>query len=57
MIGVGTYNHLLPGAAPKGPWDGFVEYVLPSGLYQGFLALVFLATVRRLLFRLGDKDR
>jgi ubiquinone biosynthesis protein len=57
LIGVGTYNHLVPGAAPKGPWDGFVEYVLPSGIYQGFLALVFLATVRRLLFRLGDKDR
>jgi len=57
LIANGTYIHLVPGAEYMGPWDALVERILPSGIYQGFLALVFLATVRRLLFRLGDKDR
>jgi ubiquinone biosynthesis protein len=57
LIGVGTYTHLAPGAVARGPWEALIRYVLPSGVYQAFLALVFLTTVRRLLFRLGDKDR
>ncbi|HEV8663723.1 MAG TPA: hypothetical protein VGT06_11375, partial [Candidatus Methylomirabilis sp.] len=57
LIGVGTYTHLVPGATPRGPWEALIEHVLPSGFFQAFLALVFLATTRRLLFRLGDKDR
>jgi ubiquinone biosynthesis protein len=57
LIVNGTYAHLVPGAVSIGPWDALIQRILPSGIYQGFLALVFLATVRRLLFRLGDKDR
>jgi hypothetical protein len=57
LIAVGTYTRVVPGLTPRGPWELLVEHVFPSGWYQAYLAIIFLGTVRRLLFRLGDKDR
>jgi ubiquinone biosynthesis protein len=57
LIVAGAWGNLVPGAVPRGPWDLLVNHILPNGFFQIFLAVVFLGTVRRLLFRLGDKDR
>jgi hypothetical protein len=57
VIAVGSYHQLVLGEDLRDPWQVLLEHLLPNIYYQVFVALIFFVTARKLLFRLGDRER
>jgi predicted unusual protein kinase regulating ubiquinone biosynthesis (AarF/ABC1/UbiB family) len=57
LVVVGAYQQLVLGTPLRDPWQVLLEHLMPSVYYQIFVAIIFFVTARKLLFRLGDRER
>ena len=57
LIVVGAYQQLVQGTHLRDPWQVLLEHLMPNVYYQIFVAIIFFVTARKLLFRLGDRER
>ena len=57
LFAVSAYARMVAGEPAPDPWQVFLSRVWPNGIYQAFLVVTFLVTTRKLLFRLGDRER